>query len=321
MIQVVEKLASHNVTDIFVDCFNNGVTYFPSATMRDVGGMESQGPDLIGAALQAAKGRVNIHAWLEYGLIAQYGTKATVPFARNASEQGWILGAANGFLWMDGRIEGVQKWLCGVIRDASDAHPDLASIQLDDHFALPASLVGASIPNQQSMTTLAESLSTCAHAVDLALSPATLSFAKSALNVDWALWLASPVSVPFGMYYPQIYRSTFSAFELEYNHTLDVVSNVGDRWIPGIRVLGSGAPTPWTDVHLMLNRAEEHGGVVVWYAAGILDSYAEQFCEVWGCDRGVSVDACSACRMCVTSGGNDDCSIACAFCNQRNVIV
>lgn len=282
MAKVVQSLLDHKVTDIFVDGLNNGKAYFPSQTHTSVGGQLAQGPDLIGAALDAANGKAKIHAWLEYGLIAQYGTQPTLPFAMNASKQGWILGAdSGGFLWMDGRKSGVQSWLCGVIADVSKAHPQLASIQLDDHFALPASLVGNN--QQAAMTTLAKSLSTCSRGVELSLSPATLDFAKNNTNVDWALWSASPATIPFSTYYPQIYRSTFKAFQTEYQATMKRVKGVGSRWLPGLRVAGAGNPTPWNEVKSMLTATEKKGGAVVWYAAGITQMYAQQFCQTWGC--------------------------------------
>jgi len=51
----------------------------------------------------------------------------------------------------------------------------------------------------------------------------------------------------------------------------------------GIRVDGSGAPTPWTDVNNMIWYSNINSrGCVVWYAHGIIELYPDHFEHVWG---------------------------------------
>ena len=148
---------------------------------------------------------------------------------------------------------------------------------MDDHFASPVDL-GRTATDMDAAISYIRS----AYNGTLSLSPSVLSTSVLTYNVDWNAWGSDN---QYDEVIPQIYRTTFESFQSEFSSYSSILSaDTADKWIAsGIRVDGSGAPTPWSDVSEMIDLCEQAGqGASVWYSHGILDLYPEEFTALWG---------------------------------------
>lgn len=287
MLSLLTDLKSKGVNRVYVDVWNNGKVYFQSPTMsitvQSGGGI---GDDHLFWALEAANTikDIEVWAWFEYGLMTSYGA-INNDFAIVAEYNGWILGEASNFYWMDCANMEVLAFLSGIMNDAMEAISSggksyfdlgLMGVQLDDHFASPISLGRTSTQMDSAMSFIRTN-----YRYNLSLSPSTLSFSIENYNVDWNKWGEQN---QYDEVVPQIYRTTFSAFQTEFSSYPTLLSNSTiEKWVAsGIRVDGSGEPTPWADVSAMIQMCELYGqGASVWYAHGILEIYPNQFVALW----------------------------------------
>jgi uncharacterized lipoprotein YddW (UPF0748 family) len=103
-------------------------------------------------------------------------------------------------------MEGVQRFIANLSRDALFQYPSLSSVQLDDHFAIPMAL----LPQTSNASVVVEEFTEAASKVSflvqdpsrLSLSPASLDFALSLYAVDWLNWAELHL---FSAFYPQMY--------------------------------------------------------------------------------------------------------------------
>lgn len=118
MYALMSNLKNEGVQRVYVDVWNNGITYFESATMRNAVGASGIGADHLQWALDA--GRIldiEVYAWFEYGLMTSYGA-INNDFAQHAQDQGWLLGLHNNFYWMDPENMDVLSFIGGIMTDA-----------------------------------------------------------------------------------------------------------------------------------------------------------------------------------------------------------
>jgi uncharacterized lipoprotein YddW (UPF0748 family) len=242
-------------------------------------GENTAGTDFVNRTLNAVAaigGGIEVWAWFEYGLIAEYLTCAK-DYCVEANSHEWLLsGTSNSFVWLDARIPAVQTHIINMLRDLENNYPTLAGIQLDDHFALPNSLAGT---NSSAMTAFAGNV-LGALSRPVALSPSPLSFALANANVDWKAW----ANIGFGNgknfhhYSPQIYRTTNTNFQTELTTTKNEIVN-DCQLVIGIRCQGSTPVTAWAELELMIESTVQSslGGASVWYSPCMLDTYASQW--------------------------------------------
>lgn len=149
--ETMRRLREIGLNTVYIECWKNGYTEFPSRTMQELVGVEMKvnGADalqrdlLAEAAIQAHRNGMFAFAWLEYGFMAAY--KDTQNELR--AKQEWItltrdgkeVGAKNGFVWLNPFHHEVQAFLINITLDAIRTH-DLDGIQLDDRIALPVDL-------------------------------------------------------------------------------------------------------------------------------------------------------------------------------------
>ena len=182
----------------------------------------------------------------------------------------------------------MQNLIANLAKDALQNYPALASVQLDDHFAIPLALLpqnsSAAVVAQltQAATTVSSSVQANGR---LTLSPASIDFALNNYAVDWLSWAKLSL---FSTFYPQMcrsiqmraciqysltrfryrYTSKYFSDEMEYtsqqfaNASIAPTSNVS--WIPGVR--GSGQPlTALPELSGMLDTCDElQTGFVLW---------------------------------------------------------
>ena len=145
------RLREIGLNTVYVECWKNGYTEFPSPTLKKtigvelkVNGKDAIQRDLLGeAVIESHRNGLLCIGWLEYGFMAAF--KDTQNELRAKKE--WIttmpdgsdVSKKNGFVWLNPFHPEVQQFLIDISLDAIKAH-DLDGIQLDDRIALPIDL-------------------------------------------------------------------------------------------------------------------------------------------------------------------------------------
>ena len=149
--ETMRRLADIGLNTVYVECWKNGYTEFPSETLKKAIGIEMRvnGDGAIQRDL-LAEGVVNAHrngllcvAWFEYGFMAAF--KDTHNELRDKKEwltttrDGALVGKKNSFVWLNPFHPDVQQFLIDLSVEAVNKY-DLDGVQLDDRIALPADL-------------------------------------------------------------------------------------------------------------------------------------------------------------------------------------
>ena len=145
----MKKLREIGLNTVYVECWKNGYTEFPSEVMRKATGVPlkvSNSPsgsvqrDLLDETLNAAHRNGLIYVgWFEYGFMAAWkdtqnelrARKDWLSLDKNGNEV-----AKNGFVWMNPLHPDAQKLLLGIVKEAIKNY-DLDGIQLDDRIVWP----------------------------------------------------------------------------------------------------------------------------------------------------------------------------------------
>jgi uncharacterized lipoprotein YddW (UPF0748 family) len=165
---------------------------------------------------------------------------------------------------MDPDSPGMLDFLGDLLHDALSvytAYPNFVGVQLDDHFACPAYF--GTRCSEAVMTAAARAVASklAQYSRYLLLAPATLSFARASLNVDWQSWMQAGL---FSEVVPQLYTANAADFKADLDTNLDAFSDTS-RFRAGVRVNGTGASTPWASVIEQLVYAASKGvGVAIW---------------------------------------------------------
>jgi uncharacterized lipoprotein YddW (UPF0748 family) len=140
---------------VYVECWKNGYTEFPSETMDELIGVpmkinaapaELQRDLLQETVIEAHRNGLIVVAWFEYGFMASF--KDTNNELRAiADEKGWltrtkdgeVVGEQNPFVWMNPLHPGPQQLLLDITLEAVDQY-DLDGVQLDDRIAMPTEM-------------------------------------------------------------------------------------------------------------------------------------------------------------------------------------
>jgi uncharacterized lipoprotein YddW (UPF0748 family) len=161
----------------------------------------------------------------------------------------------------------------------------LAFVQLDDHFAFPVSLGGTTSVMNTAMQYVRSALNSAiiktGSTTKLSFAPCTYDTAVSKYAVDWKGW--GDIGY-FDELIPQLYRTTFSTFQSEFDYTTSILSTTSKSlWVAsGVRLDGSGDSTAENELGMMLAYSTQHGvGNSVWYARGIIETYPSLFQSLW----------------------------------------
>ncbi len=256
--------------------------------------------------------------WFQYGFATQFQSTSN-PISTYMRNQGWLLqdnagnyfNSSNNFTWMNPLVPQVRSFMKGIILDAVKKY-DLDGIQLDDRLAWPIEFgyddytknaylaergVAPPAPtvNRNStawrnwvrwradkVTAFAQELITDIKAVHpnliISVSPAVHPFAYDNYAVDWPQWRALGL---FDEFIPQVYRSTFSDFDRDWDGTNSTtggqVQHMGNRksdFAAGISINTSNGTVPWSQIQAMLNLVNSSGvaGHSLWFSDGVLNS-------------------------------------------------
>ncbi len=149
------KLKELGLNTVYVECWKNGYTEYPSPTMEKLVGVSMKinntpdelQRDLLTETVQEAHANdLRVIAWLEYGFMAAH--KDTNNELRDvARDKGWLtltkdgeeVGKQNPFVWMNPLHPGPQQLLIDITLEALD-HADIDGVQLDDRIAMPVEM-------------------------------------------------------------------------------------------------------------------------------------------------------------------------------------
>jgi uncharacterized lipoprotein YddW (UPF0748 family) len=305
------SLRQVGLNTVYVEAWKNGYTNFNSPTLASFVGGSSLNPSLRGRILldesrTAAANAGLVHgAWFEYGLMAEYigaGGFPSNPLAIKAQNNGWLLqdqageysNSSNGFAWMNPLVPEVRSLIKGIVVDAVQQF-DLQIVQFDDHMSWPVQFgydtitrnaykaeTGRNLPTNPGdsrfvawrqdkmadfMTELVGAVRAAKPDVIVSLSPSIASFSASNYCTNWSDYAAAGL---FDEIVPQVYRATYGSFASEWPNQIAAAGGVTDL-AAGLRLLGSGAATPWADLEQMIDdaRADEALGHSIWYSEGI----------------------------------------------------
>ncbi len=276
-------VSQYQVNAVFVDVWN-GIAHFDSQVVGNFSGQYSVGNDVLGFAVQALEEfpNVDLYAWIEYGFAAASQDCLTF-FCKAAQAKGWIIGNHGGFVWMD--PEKAAPMMSEMISEIIRKYPRVKGVQLDDHFASPNELGGSA----DQMTNAAK-LILAQNPGKVVLSPATITFSRANLNVNWDDWFNNDIG--FSMYTPQVYRSEFAAFANELgvmDARLKSQGQNGPQLNMGIMSDSSQSASDWNDIQQMIKACDSRNyGSVIWYARSILGTYANEFKQIWGAQNATS---------------------------------
>ncbi len=255
--------------------------------------------------------------WFQYGFATQFQSTSN-PISTQMRNQGWLLqdnagnyfNSSNNFAWMNPLVPEVRSFVKGIILDAVKKY-DLDGIQLDDRLAWPIEFgydtytrnayiaeTGVAPPaptvsrsstawrnwvrwRADKVTAFAQELITDLKAVHpnliISVSPAVHPFAYDNYAVDWPGWRQLGL---FDEFVPQVYRSTFSDFDRDWDGTNSTtggqVQHMGNRkadFAAGISINTSNGAVPWSQIQAMLNLVGSSGvaGHSLWFSDGVLN--------------------------------------------------
>lgn len=308
------SLRQVGLNTVYVEAWKNGYTNFNSPALGAFIGGSSLNPSLRGRILldesrTAAASAGLVHgAWFEYGLMAEYIGAGGFPsnsLAIKARNNGWLLqdsageyaNASNGFAWLNPLVPEVRNLIKGIVVDAV-AQFDLQIVQFDDHLSWPVQFgydaitrnaykaeTGRDLPSSPTnsrfvawrqdkmadfMTELVGAVRAAKPDVIVSLSPSPASFSAANYCTDWTDYAAAGL---FDEIVPQVYRSTYGSFATEWTNQINAVGGAGEL-AAGLRLLGSGAATPWTDLQQMIDDSRADGAIghSIWYSEGVSNS-------------------------------------------------
>lgn len=326
VVSTMQQLRAVGLNTVYVESWKNGYTNFPSPTLQAFTGVSSLNPSLGGRNLLAetktAAANANlVHgAWFEYGLSAGFGNPAN-PLAIKARDQGWLLkdqagnytNASNGFSWLNPLVPEVRNLIKGIAVDAVNQF-DLQIIQFDDRLSWPVEFgwddytraaylaeTGRSLPSnvynsaftnwrqqkmQQFVAELHAAIRAAKPSIVISLAPSIEDFSRREYNADWAAWMNAGL---FDEVLPQAYRSTIGEFNAIWPDQLAAGGSNVEKVGGGLRVLGSGAATPWIDLKQMIDRtrADNAFGHSLWFSNGVIGSgsYRDQLTAYYDVDH------------------------------------
>ena len=220
------------------------------------------------------------------------------------SGTGWLLKdssgnyttASNGFLWMNPLVPEVRNLIKGIVVDAINQF-DLQIVQFDDHLAwpqaygwddytkavykqetgrnLPASSTDATFlawrqgKTQAFFAEIADAAKAAKPSVVVSLAPSVIATSSSSYCANWSTWLGKTDEV-----LPQVYRSTIASFNNDWPGQITASGTSRAELGAGLRLLGTGSATPWTDLQQQIDKTRTDGalGHSIWYSEGISNS-------------------------------------------------
>jgi uncharacterized lipoprotein YddW (UPF0748 family) len=283
----MRRLREIGLNTVYVECWKNGYTEFPSDTMDQLIGVPlkiNAAPpelqrDLVDETLNAAhrEGLIYI-AWFEYGFMAAFketNNELREQYAdwMTTTADGSLVSDQNPFIWMNPLRPESRELLLGIVVEAIEKY-DLDGVQLDDRIAWPTSMgydpytveVYKSEHNGQAppdddkdpawvqwradkVTEFAKEFYDACKAAN----PDILVSISPAIY-DWSLtyyacdWPRWARAGWMQEYVPQAYRFNYESFRDTWAEQVRVIGDRREDLLAGIRVVGEGDDTTWPDL-------------------------------------------------------------------------
>jgi uncharacterized lipoprotein YddW (UPF0748 family) len=147
----MKRLRDIGLNTVYVECWKNGYTEFPSQVMKKTTGVEMKinasvkgtpavQRDLLGeCVIQAHRNQLLCIAWFEYGFMAAHKDTKNELRARKdwlSLDKDGNEVAKNGFVWLNPIHPDAQELLIGIVVEAVKTY-DLDGVQLDDRIVWP----------------------------------------------------------------------------------------------------------------------------------------------------------------------------------------
>jgi autotransporter-associated beta strand protein len=249
-------------------------------------------------------------AWFEYGLMAQFGSPSN-PLAVKCRDATWTVGTTSGtgwllkdssgaytnpsnnFAWMNPLVPEVRALLKGIVVDAIKQF-DLQVVQFDDHLAWPVQFgwddytravykqeTSRNLPSsftdsdflawrqgktQALFAEIADAAKAAKPSVVVSLAPSVIATSSASYCANWSTWLGKTDEV-----LPQVYRSTIASFNADWPGQITASGTSRPELGAGLRLLGTGSATPWSDLQQQIDRTRTDGalGHGIWYSEGV----------------------------------------------------
>ncbi|HWP39912.1 MAG TPA: family 10 glycosylhydrolase [Tepidisphaeraceae bacterium] len=155
--RTMRRLRDIGLNTVYVECWKNGYTEFPSEVLRKTIGVamkinpsSADAPalqrDLLAECLREAhRNDLVCIAWFEYGFMAAHQSTRNELRARRdwlSLDQHGNEVAKNGFVWLNPLHPDAQALLIGIVVEAIGKYPGLDGIQLDDRIVWPGLEMG-----------------------------------------------------------------------------------------------------------------------------------------------------------------------------------
>lgn len=294
----MQRLSVMGLNTVYVECWKNGYTEFPSQVMADTIGVpmrinnapEEGQRDLLGETLiEAHRNGLIYVAWFEYGFMAAYTEtfnhlREDFPEWMTTTRDGELVSDQNPFVWMNPLHPECRALLLGIIVEAVEQY-DLDGIQLDDRIAWPVTMGydpftlgvyraehdGADPPADPRdpawIAWRAAKVTEFAHELETTLRAIrpNLIVSISPAIYPWSLenyacdWKAWSDAGWMDEYVPQAYRLDYEAFSPTWDAQVEAAGDRVDDLIAGIRVVGDGPPTTWPDVERKIRQVRASG--------------------------------------------------------------
>jgi len=149
----MKRLREIGLNTVYVECWKNGYTEFPSETMKRAIGVEMkinaaprelQRDLLAECIIESHRNQMLCIAWFEYGFMAAYkNTHNELRTRRDwiSLDQAGNDVAKNGFVWLNPLHPDAQALLIGIVVEAVKKY-DLDGVQLDDRIVWPGLEMG-----------------------------------------------------------------------------------------------------------------------------------------------------------------------------------
>jgi hypothetical protein len=211
--------------------------------------------------------------------------------------------APDGMVWMNPLHAEVRAFLLGIVVEALNKY-DVDGVQLDDRLAWPANTMGydeytsaayakdhggppPADPNNaewvrwrsEKVTEFAKEFYDAVRKarpdVLVSVSPSPYPWSAEHHLADWHAWARDGW---MDEYVPQVYRDSFSRFADEWPKQVDAVGTRRGDLVAGLRIVGEGRDTPWSDLERMCEQARQTGaaGHCWWFSRGVLQVYPQE---------------------------------------------
>lgn len=274
--ETVDVCSRSGINTIFMVVWNKGYTLYPSEVMKKEFGIAIdpafKGRDPLQELIEeAAKKKIAVHAWFEFGFAASYDSAGMHILQKHPS---WAALNKDGkpvvknhFHWMNAFDPQVQQFISSLVMEVVKKYK-VAGVQGDDRLPAQPSEAGydtytiglykkehnnATPPlntkdsawvnwRTDKLTAFLRKLYTSVKATKSTMlvtsAPSVHPWAKEEYLQDWPVWLQSGIA---DYVFVQLYRYNFSAYEQVLKAMVQQADNKKDKVYPGVLLsLGDG---------------------------------------------------------------------------------